>query len=209
MTFNIVTFYDYRWAVIGDLTSAVAERYSEYNGYRFRKYRLVFDDRMHIFWNKVSILLQEIEHADYTLWLDADALIVGDNRLEDIVTPANMSISTDINGICCGVFIMKNCKWSLDLLSTWHFLNDVDEGEFERYEFRNLHDQTSLKCLLKNFPSVKHRVAELSQELVLNPKAPYVEKPFIMHYWTGSRDLSGVAAKITHFMRQGWSTECF
>src|SRR5438067_1522226 len=87
MTFNIVTFYDYRLAVIGDLTSAVAERYAEENRYRFCKYRFVMDEGIHIFWNKVSILLKEIEHADYTMWLDAEALVVGNNKLENVVTP--------------------------------------------------------------------------------------------------------------------------
>jgi DNA-binding response OmpR family regulator len=171
--------------------------------------RLVFDDRIHIFWNKVGILLKEMEHADYTLWLDADALVVGNNKLEDVLTPFSLSISTDFNGICCGVFIIKNCKWSFDLLSAWQFLNEVDEGEVERYESKNLHDQTGLKCLLKNFPSVKKQVGAISQELVLNPKAPYVEKPFIMHYWTGSGDPMCITEKITRFIRQGWSTECF
>lgn len=210
MRFKIVTFYDEHLAEIGDLTSAAAETYAARNGYEFKRYRTALSTKSHIYWNKLDILLREINGSDYTLWLDADALIVGECSLTSLVHEnASIYLSADVDGVCCGVMIIKNNTWSHELLRTWLFLGEVDEGETLRYEARNLHDQTTLKCLLRNFPNARREMKCLPEEVVLNPKAPFCCSPFIMHYWSSSGDFAGITQRIRSFCNTGWSRESF
>lgn len=210
MIFKIVTFYDEALARIGDLTSAAAEAYARRHGYEFTRYRTILNTESHIYWNKLEIILREITDTDYTLWLDADALIVGNEPLDSLVQQdASVWVSCDADGPCCGVMMIKNSIWSHQLLRTWLFLGDVDENETLRYEPRNLHDQTALKCLLRNFPNVRREVKCFPQDVVLNPKASFCTNPFIMHYWSSSGDLAGIERRIRSFCGAGWSEESF
>ncbi len=207
---NIVTFFDDQFGSLGELTASVARDYAERNGYRFRCYRkALLSCERHVYWNKVAILLKELEQTEFTLWLDADVLVVGRQRIEDLVPGAEMIVSRDKDGLCCGVILVKNTEWARSFLQAWLLLGDVDPSRFQSYEARNLRDQTALKCLVSNFPSVRNRVSTWSEDVVLNPGADYFNSPLFMHYWASSGRLGEIMDRVKLFSQNGWGRECF
>jgi len=70
------------------------------------------------------------------------------------------------------------------------------------------YDQTTVKALYENFPSISSRIAVIGQNWVCNPHSDFSHDSFAVHYWaTGwfdATDLDGIARKMRLFEVDGW-----
>jgi hypothetical protein len=208
LTLNIVTFFDEAFAPLGELTSAVAREHAARQGFGFRCHRKVLLPDRHVYWNKLAVLLEELDRAEYTLWLDADVLVVGRRDIEDLMQEQELVVSRDLDGLCTGVILARNTPWVRGFLEAWLMLGEVDSGRSQLYEARNLRDQTTLKCLVANFPDVRARVGTWPETVVLNPRSGYSEHPLLMHYWASSGRLGEIMDRVALFRQGGWSRQC-
>ena len=71
---KIVTSYDEKFKNIGDITSKTFEKYAKKYDYVFENVKMPKFDRPYA-WNKIKILLDEIQknNFEYLLWVDADS----------------------------------------------------------------------------------------------------------------------------------------
>lgn len=82
-------------------------------------------------WYKLELLKQHLPKQDYVLWIDCDALIVGDKDFMDIIKDATLNICKDANGLNNGVAAWKNCPQSFEVLQRL-----IDSfGEFAQHEW--------------------------------------------------------------------------
>jgi hypothetical protein len=68
-------------------------------------------------WSKFIALKQYLVQFDYLIFFDVDTIIMNDEiTLESLAARGDLIISEDWNGLNTGVFMLKNCEWSLWLL---------------------------------------------------------------------------------------------
>ena len=85
----VTTWYDDRFAAIGDLALASCARYCRAQGYELRVPSVPRADRPPA-WHKIEILRALLDEApDLVLWIDADAMIVRTDRPAHAELPAD------------------------------------------------------------------------------------------------------------------------
>jgi len=201
--------YDQNRSNFGDITSAAAKDYCVAYGYRFACYREVLDQNQSPHWSKLLALQQEFEKGeDWLLWLDADALIVQQRfRLEDILGAAensgkNLIFSQDANGICSGVFFIKNTEWSKQFIKSVLLLGELPDCG-------HLHEQQTIRKLFENFPSLRDHVTTIPDSIIQNPESEFSSTAFIMHYWAGTKPFELYNEKIRNITFHGWQKAYF
>lgn len=88
-------------------------------------------------WGKLEHIRHFLPHYDYVQWLDADALILGQQDLRDLLKPATLNIAKDANGINCGVMAWRNCPEAFAAL-------DRMEKAYERFKDHPWFEQAAL-----------------------------------------------------------------
>ncbi len=75
MKFGIVTFYNERYKVLGDITSRVTHAYCQEYGFDFIS---SMDESLHEgrtpLWAKIPLLNQNLKNYDWLMWIDSDAM---------------------------------------------------------------------------------------------------------------------------------------
>jgi hypothetical protein len=208
MQFKVVMMYDESYKIIGDITSKAVTSYCELHRYALACYKSCLRQDLHPSWNKLLALQRELDDADWLFWLDADALLIDKMLpLEQLVAGLEqdkfMGVSSDYNGICAGVFLIKNCQWSKDLLATMLFLGDLDLHRTNRFDTRTRWDQNTLKCLADYFPTVRDRIAQIPESLISNPRSPFSPDAFVMHYWASGGQLEEISRKMNEILTNG------
>lgn len=67
-------------------------------------------------WGKIPLIHEHLKHDEFVLWIDSDALIVGEMDFRSLIQPTTLNISKDVNGINCGVMAWMNCQEAFDSL---------------------------------------------------------------------------------------------
>ena len=121
-----------------------------------------------ITWYKPILLLEilETQNPDYVLFLDADAVVVGqDQRIEKFIDPSFDIVVTEDHGpsrMNAGVILIKNTPWVKDFLSKWWEISESlkgPNGEPEGYYHTGLwHDQTCFGYLYDNIKECKEKI---------------------------------------------------
>lgn len=95
--------------------------YCRKHGYDFICLEESLDKSRPIQWTKVLLLQKILEttHHQWIFWSDADSMVMNLGvRLEDFIDPGyNLIIGKDCHGVNSGQFFLRNCPWSLKLLS--------------------------------------------------------------------------------------------
>jgi hypothetical protein len=91
----------------------------------------------HPSWAKIGCIRANLPHYDYVQWIDADALILGQQDLRDLLKPATLNIAKDGNGINCGVMAWRNCPEAFAAL-------DRMEKAYERFKDHPWFEQAAL-----------------------------------------------------------------
>ncbi len=155
---KLVTSYDKNFKEIGDKTSKTMKNYANKFGYTFERINRLDNERPYA-WNKIKILLNEMENSiyDYIFWIDADAYF---NRYD--VDIANEIIENKgiflvkhyceihkgsyydntkltILRINTGVLLMKCCKKNKDFLKrVWDKKKYIDHDWWEQAAFMDI-----------------------------------------------------------------------
>lgn len=145
-----------------------------------------------ITWYKPILLLEilETQNPDYVLFLDADAVVVGqDQRIEKFIDPSFDIVVTEDHGpsrMNAGVILIKNTPWVKDFLSKWWEISESlkgPNGEPEGYYHTGLwHDQTCFGYLYDHITESKEKI-KIVPNHILNSRV--VDDPshkiFIFH----------------------------
>lgn len=95
--------------------------YCQQHGYDFICLEESLDTSRPIQWTKILLLQKVLENPEYqwVFWSDADSMVMNLGvRLEEFIDAEyNLIIGKDCHGINSGQFFLKNCPWSLKLLS--------------------------------------------------------------------------------------------
>lgn len=143
MNVCVIMFYDDNIKNYGEINYEINKKYCEkYNLKLILSNEKRLNNR-HPAWERLPLLLDHILNFDYLIWIDADAFFYYDaNNIIDIINKnsnVNFIFSTDIsNDIVCnnvntGIFIVKNCQYSMDFLNRW--LYDEDLYKNNHYPF--------------------------------------------------------------------------
>lgn len=127
MRICLLMFYDDNIKEYGDITYQINKKYCEkYNIDIIVSNKITYKDRK-TYWERIPLLLENIEKYDYLMWIDADAFFYYDaNNIIDIIklyNNVNFIFSKDIDhsGINSGFFIVKSSKYSIEFLQKWAY----------------------------------------------------------------------------------------
>tara|TARA_Y100001973_G_C5122336_1_gene293411 strand:- start:95 stop:850 length:756 start_codon:yes stop_codon:yes gene_type:complete len=133
MKIGVFMWYDGNVAQYGDICWAINQLYCEKHGYTLTKSnKRTYKDRPPT-WERFPLLLNHIENFDYVMWIDADAFFYNcAPPLEDLINhyEKDILLSMDVEAhltpenINAGVFILKNTKQVINILSRW--VNDKE-----------------------------------------------------------------------------------
>lgn len=113
----LLTAYTEDFGPIGDLCWASMQRYQlSHPRVRIARHIIPRSDR-HPSWDKVELIMEHLKRHDYVTWLDADAMVIGQQDLCKVVQPATLNIAKDGHGINCGVMCWRSCPESYRVLS--------------------------------------------------------------------------------------------
>lgn len=88
-------------------------------------------------WHKVESLLKHLPDHDYVLWMDADAMVIGNGNLRDLLGDTSLNIARDHHGPNHGVAAWKNCPESFYALERM-------KREYEKFKDHPWYEQSSL-----------------------------------------------------------------
>lgn len=134
---------------LGKLCSPINRAYAAKHGYTFIEKIIERPEERHPTWAKVQLLneLMIDDSFDYILWIDADAVVIRQDRsLDELIqvvpSTSELIIGEDVTESClvnAGVLLVKVSDWSRNL---W---TDVWASEQSRkYYHRKFHEQSSL-----------------------------------------------------------------
>ena len=192
--------YDDAYAEMGDIASAHAREYALRHSYGIYVSRTV-PTFCTPFWRKIHLIRWALENPewDYIYWMDADTLILDMDFPIDRLRggkDALLDISTDDWGICAGIFGVRNCDWSHQLLDTWIFLGDV-RGTCPGVT--NSGDQAPLMLMDKYFASVGDKVNRIPQEVISNPQSKQ-KGTFMHHWWSRITDKGTIVLQMSNLL---------
>lgn len=211
MKIKLVTGYNDRYASIGRLSASVMAGYCSRMGYQFVRYEHFPDPNRSPQWNKTRICQQELRDCDWLVWMDADAIPVTDFELGPLLKAhaddgKELVISSDDNGLCYGVYCIRNSVWSHSFLETLWFVGQMDYEHAKQYHPSPQHDQVSVVALVKNFPEIGRRVAVIPPDWVCNPRSQFNPRAFACHYWASDNPMPGISRLIESYIAVGWSS---
>ncbi len=125
-------------------TSPNQKKYCELHGYDYRLFKGRLSNRFPA-WDKVLAVKKVLLEYDYVLWMDSDCIFNDFNyKLEDLISLGYLGYfgkdpSNDIY-VNTGVFLLKNDKWSFELLDyTWkrngQIFETVDKYSYSDWPF--------------------------------------------------------------------------
>lgn len=210
MKIKVVTLFDEKFRLIGDISSRLMREYCGARGYEFACYNHLPDPSRGPQWNKTRIIQQELPSCDWLLWMDADTIPLNNNwsmeKLVEQVRDKDLIFSSDDVGmLCAGLFLIRNSAWSVQFLQTLWFCGQMDYNYAKRYHTSPQFDQVTIMALADNFPMVAERIAVLPKEFCANPRSDFYQNAFAMHYWSSDNHLERVAAKMRNFVESGWT----
>jgi hypothetical protein len=205
MKVAVCMFYDDAIKNYGDITAAINKAYCDKHGLTFIvSHETTYTDR-HAAYEKVPLLLKHIESYDYVLWIDADAFFyLNMPSIVDLIeTYPNKEFifSQDIppnhhNMINTGVFIVKNSPYSIEVLKTWAYNEELyktnpvpelwEQGILDDMNHRNILD-------IQNRSAFCHY--GLLQHFFEHESNIFSSQPFIFHMTKKNRVNRELTAK--------------
>lgn len=204
MKIKLLTHCDVNYKEIGKSSIPSMEKYCEMNGIDFELHDKITSKHIDVYWNKISIVKEALISYDWIMWCDADVLISDldfdwRNYLSKFENK-NLIISSDFRGICLGLFFIRSCEWSFELLRTLETLGNIKNEKVGVYDRRNQREQDTLKVLMDFFENISEKIELLPETIVSNPKSPEsVEGLFAHHFW-GNSNPQKVATEMENYI---------
>ena len=144
-----VVWNNYGKCDFGELSTINHKEYAEKHGYSYHCEIVDAEDypNMHLTWLKIYILRKFIEHYDYVVWIDADAVFVNKNLSIDNFIKANTDLIVPKmeedrendrvwTGISTGFMILRNSKHIIALLESMiNYEGPLKYGGFHEQEY--------------------------------------------------------------------------
>lgn len=129
-------------------------------------------------WSKIVACLRamnEVAEGEWVFWTDADMVMLRHTQpLETLIKPdKDFMISIDKNGICTGLFLIRN---TVQMRS---FFTDLLQDVRQDWPW----EQDAMKDLLAKRPDYAERVGHIPESLVRNPVSRRYPGALFMHYW--------------------------
>jgi hypothetical protein len=212
LNIKLVTLFDAAFAEIGSLSLVAMERYCAHKGYAIHAYRHLPDPSRSPQWNKIRVCQQELATCDWLLWMDADAMPVNLNFKVELLIEScqgkDFIISRDENEVCTGIFLVRNCEWSVRFLETVWLCGQMDYEYAKKYHPAPNHERDTFIALGNNFPDILKHFILFPKNSVCNPRSEFNPKAFAVHYWASDLwERKRIAERITIFLRHGWCKE--
>lgn len=118
MKATILTAYNKAFANIGGICAHSIKKYASEQGLKYAIETIPDNYPRPASWAKVNLIRKHLKETDYVMWVDADALIIGEGKFETIIQPVTLNIAKDDNGINCGVMCWQNNSNSDDTLAS-------------------------------------------------------------------------------------------
>lgn len=188
MRLKLLTHCDTNYAEIGETSIPLMKRYCSKNNIDFDLHDKITSKHTDVYWNKISIVLKSLSNYDWVMWCDADVLIYNmEFNWRDYLLKhenKNLIISSDFRGICLGLFFIRSCQWSFELLKTLETLGNIKNEKVGLYDRRNQREQDTLKVLMDFFENISSKIEIIPEFIVSNPKTPEsAEGLFAHHFW--------------------------
>jgi len=188
-------------------TSTNQRKYAEINGYDYILFKGRFSSRFPA-WDKIKAVEKVLPNYDYVLWVDSDCIFRKLNyKLENLIHKDCKGYfgkdPVDSIYVNSGVFLLKNDKWSFDLLKyTWgksgKYYEKIDMFSYQDWPF----EQGPI-CEFLQKDKGNHCIVP---EYMLNCHPSFVsEKTFIIHYMgcrTNNKTFNDTLSKIKIFNQQ-------
>ena len=163
----ITTLYDAKMSAVGAICAKSLRRFFGDNPlYGVRIFEDLIDPGFAPPWNKLLAVRSVLHEAEWVLWVDADCIFHREANLCDYIeTKADFRPAQDYNGINTGVFLLRNCPWSLAFLNTLLFVGDVSHDEVfaaTRLEV----GVNAVKSLHQSFTSISARTDPLPRNVI-------------------------------------------
>lgn len=184
----LLMFYDDAIKNYGDINYAINKKYCEkYNIDIILSNKKQYTNR-HSAWERLPLLLDNIEYYDYLIWIDADAFLYNDaTNIIDIIKDNidyNFIFSNDIgnNNINTGIFIVKKSQYSIDFLKKWAcddelYVNNPYPGWWDQGVLIDMFNQNMLD-IKNNSVSLEYGILQHFYE---NELSGFSKKPLIFH----------------------------
>jgi len=127
MNVCILMFYDDPIKQYAEINYNINKLYCEKNNLKLLVSNKRLYENRHPAWEKLTLILQHINHYDYIIWIDADAFLYIDaDNIVNIIEKnkeANFIFSNDKNEniVNTGIFIVKNSEYSINFLKKWTY----------------------------------------------------------------------------------------
>ncbi len=178
----LLTGANERMAAVAAITGARAEEYAARHGYRCQCVTFPPSTSRSPYWAKIAAVSAGLQQPDveWVMWLDADAMIVNQEiaAASLLRSDADLLLASDHNGICCGIFLVRVCEWSRRFFETLEFLGPAG---YRQDWLGDLQEQTTLRYLLKTFPSHAAHAHMLEQPVLNSYLETYQPGDFILH----------------------------
>lgn len=117
-------------------------------------------------WNKIFWMKEALGHADWVLWVDADAYLMDHSAvtLQKLAAEApadkHLICSTDVNGPCnLGAFLLRSSSWSKGILDeAWEIRDQIQKPDPETKKPQEawIIDQAAIGIMNKNKAFAEH-----------------------------------------------------
>jgi len=179
---TVVTLNDEVMAPVARITSARLREYAKLRRYPLLHYEKLFDPSRPAAWSKIRAVRSALlsRQSEWVMWLDADAIVMNlefpATRLID--HQVDLIFASDQNGLNSGIFLIRNCDWSLRFLESADFLGEV---HLDPDGYNPLWEQSTFKHLIRNFVEVEARIKILPQAVMNSSRENYRHGDFILH----------------------------
>lgn len=142
MKATILTAFNKAFRHIGGICAHSIKTYAAAQGLKAAIETIPDDYPRPASWAKVGLIRKHLKEVDYVLWIDADALVIGNGSFQTIIEPVTLNIAKDDNGINCGVMCWKNTPEAARTL-------DAIEALYDHYRDDPWFEQRALMALIE------------------------------------------------------------
>lgn len=149
MRLHILTAYTQDYENVGNICYDSILRYGRKLGISHSNTIIPADYPRPPSWFKLEAIKNKLPHFDCVLWVDADAMIIGDRDVRDMIQPEDLNLSKDVNGANCGVMAFWNCVPSFDILAK-------AESLYEKFKEHPWYEQAAIQSFISEAYAFYH-----------------------------------------------------
>eukprot|EP00922_Rhytidocystis_sp_ex-Travisia-forbesii_P069101 GHVS01103110.1.p1 GENE.GHVS01103110.1~~GHVS01103110.1.p1 ORF type:complete len:577 (+),score=61.84 GHVS01103110.1:477-2207(+) len=148
------------------------KRYAHVHGYRIYHYDTPFDSAEHAWHNKLLAILENVDHCEWTVWVDCDAFVMNfstplHQRLQSLPHHIHLAITEDSHMLNTAVMAFRQSDWSRNLLQ--QSLRLMSMPLPFSFKHSTWHEQAPILFLLL-VPSLLHSLFQSTQTSLTSPK---------------------------------------